>query len=142
MKNFTYKNHKFIKAIIFCLLIVFSLQVMPVAMATDGDTTESSKLQKVGRGIYGTETPPPSIAVMVGVYIRAFLTMLGIVMVIIIVYAGYLWMTAGGDTEQVKKARAYITNGIVGLIITLSAFAITDYVLSRLAESAAGVDAG
>ena len=57
---------------------------------------------------------------------------LGIVFVVFIIYGGFLWMTAGGGAEQVKKAKGILTNSIIGLIIVLAAYAFTAYILERL----------
>ena len=53
----------------------------------------------------------------------------------LIVYAGYLWMTAGGNDEQVGKAKKIITGSIIGLIIILLAYSISNFVIIRLYEA-------
>src|SRR3989338_10490157 len=57
--------------------------------------------------------------------IYSVLTLLGIVFVVLVTYAGFLWLTAGGEEEQIKKAKAFITNGVIGIAIVLSAYGIT-----------------
>ena len=69
---------------------------------------------------------------IVGQIINIILGFLGIVLLVLILYAGFLWMTAGGNEEQIGKARAYISNSIVGLIIVVAAFAISNFVLGSL----------
>jgi hypothetical protein len=68
----------------------------------------------------------------IGVVIKNFLGIVSAFLVVMVLYAGFLWMTAGGNQDQVTKARKWITNGVVGLIVTMSAFAITDYVFERV----------
>ena len=92
-------------------------------------------LDDIGTGMYGEGATIQSAPFLVGAYIRAFLSMIGMGLVVIIVYAGYLWLTAGGNSENVIKARKWVSNGIIGLVITLSAFAITDFVMQRLATA-------
>ena len=60
---------------------------------------------------------------------------LGIVMVGIVIYAGILYMMSGGDPTKTATARKWIFNAVIGLVIILSAFAITRFVLTSL-ESA------
>ncbi|MCX6740626.1 MAG: TrbC/VirB2 family protein [Candidatus Parcubacteria bacterium] len=55
--------------------------------------------------------------------INGFLILLGLVAVIIILYAGILWMTASGKEEQVMKAKKTLINGVIGLIIILLSYA-------------------
>jgi len=57
---------------------------------------------------------------------------LGLVAVILIIYAGFLWMTAGGNADQVDKAKKILINGVIGLVIILLAGAITLYVFNVL----------
>ncbi|MFA4871486.1 MAG: LamG-like jellyroll fold domain-containing protein [Patescibacteria group bacterium] len=65
--------------------------------------------------------------------VRIFLGFLGLVAVILIIYAGFLWMTAGGDEKKIETAKKIILGAVIGLIIILSAFAIVSFVLTRLA---------
>lgn len=60
---------------------------------------------------------------------------LGVVFVVFIVYGGFLWMTAGGGAEQVKKAKGILTNSIIGLIIVIASYAFTVYILERLVRA-------
>ncbi len=73
----------------------------------------------------------------IGGIIKAALGLVGVIVVVIIVYAGFLWMTAGGNTDQVGKAKSWLINGVIGLVLVLSAYAITDFVISRLIEASA-----
>jgi hypothetical protein len=40
-------------------------------------------------------------------------------------------MTAGGNEDQVKKAKKFITNALIGLVITLSAYALTSFIVGQ-----------
>lgn len=64
--------------------------------------------------------------------INIALGLLGIVTVVIIIYAGFLWMTAGGKSEQIDTAKAWLTGGIIGLVIILSAYAIARFIVSSV----------
>lgn len=67
----------------------------------------------------------------IGNVIKVLLGFLGIVAVVIILYGGLIWMTARGNEENVKKAQQIIVAGAIGLAIILSAFAITQFVVSE-----------
>lgn len=73
--------------------------------------------------------------VIVAKIIRVALGLLGIMTVGFILYGGFVWMTANGEEDNVAKAKRILTNAVVGLAIILSAFAITQFVLSRLIEA-------
>lgn len=68
----------------------------------------------------------------IGQLINVALGFLGIIAVIIILFGGFKWMTAGGNDEKVGEAKKLIIAGIIGLAIILSAYAITTFVLSSL----------
>ena len=67
--------------------------------------------------------------------IRSGLGLLGIVAIVIVLWGGVLWMTAGGETERVGTAKKILFSGIIGLIIILSAFAIAQFVLDQLLDA-------
>lgn len=71
--------------------------------------------------------------------IQVALGLLGITAVGLLVYAGFIWMTAGGSEEKVTKAKNFMKNGVIGLIIIMSAFSIVTFVLSRLAPDKVSV---
>lgn len=56
----------------------------------------------------------------------------GIVCVIMIVIAGFMYVTSAGNSSTVQKAKNAILGAIIGLIVTIGAFAITAFVTGRL----------
>ena len=72
------------------------------------------------------------LAATVAAIINTALSILGVVAVVIIIAGGFMWMTAAGDNEKVKKAQGLIKNGIIGLAIILSAYAIATFVIDKL----------
>jgi len=51
---------------------------------------------------------------------------------ILLIYAGFLWMTAQGDDKLVTKAKDIIRQAVIGLIVIIAAFSISNFVLSSL----------
>jgi len=66
--------------------------------------------------------------------INVALSLLGIVAVVVILIGGFQWMTAGGNEEKVTEARKRIFQGIIGLAIILSAWAIAYFVIQQLSQ--------
>jgi hypothetical protein len=64
--------------------------------------------------------------------IRVAIGFLGIVAVVIVLLGGFKWMTSGGNEDKVKKAKALIFQGIIGLVIVLSAYAIASFVITAI----------
>ncbi len=71
---------------------------------------------------------------IIGGIISALLGFLGIIFLIIIIYAGFLWMTAGGNSDQIDKAKKWLINGVIGLILLLAAYAIVNFVIGALTD--------
>lgn len=98
-----------------------------------GITGAEQGLAEVGAATSLDDQP---LTTVIGSIIEIVLGLLGIVFVVLIVYAGFLWMTAGGGAEQVKKAKGILTNAIIGLIITIAAYAISAYVIEAILTAA------
>lgn len=63
--------------------------------------------------------------------IKNVLTILGTVFLAYMVYAGYLWMTAAGDDEQINQAKSIIIRSTLGVFVILSAYSITVFVTTK-----------
>jgi hypothetical protein len=68
----------------------------------------------------------------IGGVINIILGFLGILTTLIILMGGFKWMTSQGNTEKVDEAKKLIGAGIVGLVIILTAYAVSRFVLSEL----------
>lgn len=55
----------------------------------------------------------------------------GIICVIIIIVAGFLYATSSGNAANVKKAKDAILGAIVGLVVIMLAFVITQFIIGR-----------
>ena len=64
--------------------------------------------------------------------ISGALAVLGIVFLILMVYGGFLWMTAKGDETQATKAKDTITMAVIGLMIVIAAYAATQFIIKYI----------
>lgn len=64
--------------------------------------------------------------------IQVVLSITGTLFLILIFVAGQLWMNAGGNDDQVLKAKNIMTAAVVGLAITIGAYSIANFVIDRL----------
>ena len=74
----------------------------------------------------------PTITDTIKNIISAVIGILGIVCVVIIIIGGIGYMTSSGDSSKVKKAKDPILYGIIGIIICVLAFAITQFVINAI----------
>ena len=64
--------------------------------------------------------------------IRVALGILGTITLVLIVYAGFIWMTSGGKQETIAKAKKIIINAVIGLLIIILAAAITEFIFRQI----------
>ena len=67
--------------------------------------------------------------------IQAIIGLTGVAFVILLVYAGILYLTADGEDEKVMKAKKLISTAIIGIIIIISAYAISSFVIKQLTRA-------
>ena len=77
---------------------------------------------------YAEDTSISTLADILGSLIYWFLTLLGAIFLGFMIFAGFLWLTARGNKEQVDKARTIMVNAITGLAIILAGAAITSLI--------------
>jgi len=128
-------NHmKYLKTI---LVVIMMVTVLSFAFAVDAQNVfqdASSNLDTSGKQAFGEGTQS-DLPTLVGNIINGFLMVLGILLTLIIIRGGYMYMTAGGNTDQVDKAKKWIVNGVIGLVLILLAFAISTFVLNNLVQA-------
>ncbi len=125
------------RLILFSLLLVLTVFVVR-------PTTTHAKVNPLGtlnttvtNGSDASYNAGTNIQSLVGTVISTFLSILGVIFLVLTVYGGYLWMTAQGAEEEVTKAKKLITQAVIGLAIVMGAYAISYFVTSAL-ETAGG----
>ena len=103
-------------------------------------STSGTGLQIIGKllgdvGRIGWGTSRPDLPVLIGKIISIFLGLLGIIFIALIVYGGYLWMTAMGDETKIEKAKNTIVPALIGVVIIIAAYSITSFVISSLVNA-------
>ncbi len=74
--------------------------------------------------------------------INVFLGLVGIILLGLIIYGGWIYTTSEGDPEKVNKAKAILKNATIGLLIILSAFSIVNFILRALWGGGGGLGGG
>lgn len=130
------KMKKYLKKIII-LFSLIALLILPILSFAASPAYDN--LQKVGegKGMTASEAPYASadqnkLAEIVGIVIQAFLGLLGVLFLTYLLYAGYNWMSAQGDEEKVTKAKDTIQRAVIGLVVTIGAYAIAYFVIQKL----------
>ncbi len=86
----------------------------------------------------GIPTRNTDIPTLVGTILNSVLSLVGVLFLVIIVWGGFLWMTARGNEQQVEKAKQLITSAIIGLLIIAGGYVITNTVLGFVITATTG----
>ncbi|TSC56469.1 MAG: Uncharacterized protein G01um101418_324 [Parcubacteria group bacterium Gr01-1014_18] len=87
---------------------------------TSSGMTEGSQVTSQG----GRSQTIIDITSRFGEVIQFFIMLIGTVTVIFIIYGGFQWVTAGGDSGKVDAAKQTVTNACIGLAIVTFAYII------------------
>lgn len=102
-----------------------------ISATKDAVNSDKDKGQLLPDTVAGGKTVPEVIGKVVGVG----LSLVGLVFFGLTLYAGFRWMIAMGNTEDVEKAKETLIAAVIGLIIVLAAYAITSFVFSNLGST-------
>ena len=107
------------------VLSVFAVPAITLAQTAADLDLGLDSAANIGLGDRGLKDSINSI-------IQILLGFLGILAVIIILWGGFIWMTAAGDETKVDKAKKLIISGIVGIVIILAAYIIANFVITTI----------
>ncbi|NQV11780.1 hypothetical protein HQ524_00300 [Candidatus Uhrbacteria bacterium] len=116
------------------LSVILVSAAIPVLAVLDATTTGLSA-SGIAAGLGATPTPLP---VIIGQLIAGFIGLLGVLLAVYMVYGGFLWLTASGDPDRVKKAQHIISNTVIGILIVLVAFSAATFVITQLGKASGG----
>ena len=116
-------NCRFIVSLCLCLLIGLSFVV--AAKAADVNPITGMTQAVNGTGLEKS----PSLPVFVGNIVKGALGIVGVIFLVLVIYAGVMWMLARGDETKIKSARNIIVTSITGFIIVMVSYAITSFVV-------------
>lgn len=123
------------------LLFGFCISVLPVnGKVLDLDKQDGKVLdfdKQVGisetKVHFGTNTTDVRTVIARG--IKTVLGLLGIIFLIMLIIAGFRYMTASGDDEKVKTALSQIRQAVIGLIIIILSYAVTKFVFDAITKA-------
>lgn len=131
------------KIVILAFISAFFLCLAPAATMAKGNfldlkNQEGFKNNEVPSAL-GQTSDPVDVRIMASRIINIALSFLGIIFFILTVYAGFKWMTAAGNEDQVGEAKKLLTRAVIGLIIILASYGISVFVLKNVYEKAGEV---
>ena len=122
---------KNISKILIIIFFVFSLLFCQSVFAADIGELLTAIGESAGYSDSG-DVDEDSIVIALAKIINILLGFLAVIFVILIVYAGFLWMTAAGKEEQVGTAKKILIRSLIGVIIILGSYIVAWFVMSKL----------
>jgi hypothetical protein len=131
-----FKKIIILSAVIFVLISVFSFSVLSVS--AQGISAEMGKQLNAAAGSSGAGfAAPTDPRTIIANVIKIVLGLLGTIFLCLTLYAGYLWMTAAGNDDQITTAKKLLTQATIGLAIILAANSIV-YFVAKIAIAKPG----
>jgi uncharacterized membrane protein YidH (DUF202 family) len=135
MKQFKFKK-------IFFVLYLFALLATPLAFSlAEGEITGTAtpaagfgfdKVNNLATQAGYNPGNEPTLDERISSIISTFLSFLGVIFMLLMIYGGFNWMTAEGDEGKVEKAKDTIRAAVIGLVIVIAAYAISIFAISRI----------
>jgi len=120
------KNLKKFSAI-FCLILFFIFAGQQAVLAYN--FASSSGLSTTGKGAgYNIEGATQTPEYFISQIIQIVLSFLGVLFLGLMIYAGFMWITAAGNGQKADKAKEIVIESAIGLIIVIVAYAITSFI--------------
>lgn len=122
------------RLLIFFLTIFSILQIVffafSPALAYDFEVNSGVGATGRGAGYEDANLTDESFAEVVGKVIRVLLSFLGVFFLLLMIYAGFIWMFSRGNSSEVEKSKKIMQNALIGLIVVLMAYGITALVMT------------
>ena len=125
---------KYMKKIFFSLFFIFLFFFAPLANASILSPEVRSKIN-ANTEQFNTSAGYDSGTDLLGVIrtvIVAILSLLAVIFLVLLIYAGFKWMTAAGDSDDVKKAKATLKTAIIGLVIIFASYGLTYFIFNQM----------
>jgi hypothetical protein len=116
-------------------IAVFSTPTLVFAQPDIG-SGDGGLMKKVG-GVaqYNVATTEFTLSETVGRVIKMVLMLIGTIFFVLAVYAGFLWMSAQGNEQQVTKAKDILRAATIGMVVIIASYSITAMVMLLVARS-------
>ena len=100
-----------------------------VDASEDDDEPERYESAELDNPLAGNETSIPNLIARV---IKIILGLIGVASLIMFIYAGFMWLTAQGNMEKIKKGRDTMLYAVIGLVIVFSSYIVLNYLFGIL----------
>ena len=121
-----------IYSLLFTTCLVFASLVKPVSAFTCPDKTirEDESVSALSECNVEKTEGDKSLMSNVSMLINVFASVMGFLAVGMIIYGGFMLLTAQGDPAKIKRGKDVVTYSIIGVILVMLAYAIVNFVMN------------
>lgn len=95
----------------------------PPDTTTGGGSPTSSGLENpLGEGI-------TSVPQLIGNVVKAILSIVGALALLMFVFGGFTWLTSGGSADKIKKGKDILMWATIGLVVIFASYTLVDFLL-------------
>ncbi|MFH2062792.1 MAG: hypothetical protein ABIJ46_01400 [bacterium] len=79
--------------------------------------------------------PSSDVRTLIGSVIRSLLGVAGFVMVLLVIFSGFKYMTHGGNEDARDEAIGGIKNAVIGLLIMMVSFSAARFIIDAVVDA-------
>ncbi len=92
------------------------------------EAAELNQLQYLTKG----KSPQGAVRALIGQGVKLLLSFIGSIALVLYIYAGILWMSAAGNTEQITKAKQVLIWTSLGVVVMLASYIIVQAIFGGI----------
>lgn len=83
-----------------------------------------------------TELGSADPAYIVFTIVNTSLIFLGMITVVLVIVAGFMWIFAAGQEEKITKAKDILKGSIIGLVVVMASYGLAQYLFTAIRYAA------
>jgi hypothetical protein len=119
---------------VFKIILIVSFFCLMAGAVLAFDPAKTGLVTTAGQIGY-TQSDLPTL---IGKYLGLVFGFLGLALFLFVLFGGWIYMKAGGDAAEAKRGKNWIVNSIIGLIIIVSAYALSTYIIEKISTASGG----
>lgn len=104
-------------------------------LVSSGSNTTTSNSGNNNSGSSGGLQNPlktDDIPTLIGGFIKGALGVVGSIALVIFIYGGFMYLTAGGSSERVSKGKQTLVWASIGLVVIFTSYALLNFIFGAL----------
>ncbi len=123
------------KILIISILLVLVINITFVYAADSIGKKITGGAKAAVNEAYGTNVKDQMLGNSLISIINFLLAFIAVLFFLGLIYAGYLWMTARGNDEQIDRAKKITREIVIGLIIIFLSRILTEFILNQVGKA-------